>query len=354
MSTPHDRMKIGAWIHGYDDVPLDEQVALAAESGLETIRSYHLDYAEKVAPALKQTGMSLLAGIPVDAAALVQDWHSQVRLDELARYHELGVPLEAVCVGNELREGGDEPDKKRFTARLSFGLANVIGAYRQWLDEHDCTTPLTYAMEGIVFGPEGYFHEWLWPLVDTCDAVSLNLYPMGDEAWFTFGAFEESRRFLRDARPRHDRLALFELYLRRALQALERAGKPLILTETGFPSAIGYHLEEAPSPPAPLPPQPPPMGGGEEGGRGGQWVVPESDGARYGEAMLEFATMIRRANADYGGRIQALYFYEWRDNLHHAKIWNVEQSPIHVAFGLCDRFGVPKFPIQELVATLQG
>jgi hypothetical protein len=27
----------------------------------------------------------------------------------------------------------------------------------------------------------------------------------------------------------------------------------------------------------------------------------------------------------------------------------VEQSPIHVAFGLCDRFGVPKFDIKELI-----
>ena len=72
------------------------------------------------------------------------------------------------------------------------------------------------------------------------------------------------------------------------------------------------------------------------------------DGERYGEAMRAFVGLIRRASADYGGRIRALYFYEWRDNLYHSKIWNVEQSPIHVAFGLCDRFGKPKFDIKEL------
>jgi hypothetical protein len=116
-------------------------------------------------------------------------------------------------VGNELREGGDAPDKKRFTARLSFGLANVLVTYRQWLDEQGYATPLTYAMEGIVFDSEGYFHEWLWPLVDACDVVSLNLYPMDNSGWFTFGAFEESRRFLCDARVRNDRLALFELHV---------------------------------------------------------------------------------------------------------------------------------------------
>jgi hypothetical protein len=238
--------------------------------------------------------------------------------------------LEAVCVGNELREGGDEPGKKRFTARLSFGLANVIATYRQWLDEHGYMTPLTYAMEGIVFDSEGYFHEWLWPLIDVCDVVSLNAYPMGHSAWFTFDAFEESRRFLCDSRTRNDRLVMFELQLRRALQELEQADKPVLLSETGFPSAVSYHME------------------------GERLVAPESDNARYGDAMQEFADLIRRVNADYAGRIQALYCYEWRDNLYHRKIWNVEQSPIHVAFGLCDRLGVPKLDIKKLVHTLTG
>ena len=119
-------------------------------------------------------------------------------------------------------------------------------------------------------------------------------------------------------------MALFELRLRRTLEQLEQVDKPLLLSETGFPSAVGYHME------------------------GERLVVPESDNLRYGEVMHEFLALIRRVNADYGGRIKAIYFYEWRDNLHHSKIWNVEQSPIHVAFGLCDRLGVPKFDIKGL------
>ena len=318
-------MKIGAWVHGYDDTAINGQISLAAENGLRTIRSYHVEYAENVAPALLQSGMSLLAGMHVDADELIHDWRSQVHLDELERYHQLGVPLEAICVGNELREGGDEPGQKRFTARLSFGLANLIATYRQWLDERGYETPLTYAMEGIVFDQEGHFEEWLWPLIDACDVVSLNAYPMGNRAWFTFDAFEESRRFLQEPRARNDRLGLFKLRLRRALAELEQVDKPVILSETGFPSAVGYRMA------------------------GERLVVPESDDTRYGEAMHEFVDLIRQVNADYDGRIQALYFYEWRDNLYHRKIWNVEQSPIHVAFGLCDRFGVPKFDIKELI-----
>jgi hypothetical protein len=317
-------MKIGAWIHSSDNVPLEEQIELAVENGLQTIRSYHIGYAERVAPALTQTGMSLLGGMHVDAEGLVEDWRSQLRLDELARYHELGVPLEAICVGNELREGGDAPDQKRFTARLSFGLANVLDTYRRWLHEHGYATPLTYAMEGIVFDDQGHFNEWVWPLVDACDVISVNHYPMGGSAWFTFDAFEESRRFLYNPRVRNRRLTLFELRLRRTLDELRRLDKPLFLSETGFPSAVGYHME------------------------GDRLVVPESDDTRYGELMVEFVDLIRRVNADYDGRIQTIYFYEWRDNLYHGKIWNVEQSPIHVAFGLCDRFGVPKFDIKAL------
>jgi exo-beta-1,3-glucanase (GH17 family) len=323
-------MKVGAWIHGGGDIPLDGQIALAAENGIQSIRSYGLAYAEQVAPVLRQHGLSLLGGIHVDAEALILDWRSQVRLDEIARYHELGVPLEAICVGNELREGGDAPGSKRFTARLAFGLANVLATVRAWLDDHGYQTPLTYAMEGIVFDREGYFYEWLWPLIDACDLVSVNAYPMGHEAWFTFGAFEESRRFLCDPRARHDRLVLFELHLRRALQQLEQAGKAVFLSETGFPSAVGYHLD------------------------GDRLVVPQSDNERYGQAMREFAALLRQVNAEYKGRMQALYFYEWRDNLYHDKIWNVEQSPIHVAFGLCDRMGTPKFDLRELVDPLQG
>ena len=51
-------MKIGAWIHDHDvDLPLDEPIGLAAENGLRTIRSYHIGYAEKAAPALIPANM---------------------------------------------------------------------------------------------------------------------------------------------------------------------------------------------------------------------------------------------------------------------------------------------------------
>jgi hypothetical protein len=323
-------MIFGAWIHTGDNLSLGDQLAAAAASGITSIRSYSLGYATQAAAALQHHDVGLLAGMHIDAEALVADWRSQVRLDDLARVHEMGVRLDAICVGNELREGGDEPDKKRFTARLSFGLARVLETYRGWMESHGLSTPLTYAMEGIVCDAEGRFHEWLWPLVDACDWVGLNLYPMGNAAWFTFDAFEESRRFLLEPRVRHDRLALFELHLRRALAQAASVGKPLILTETGFPSAVGYRLED-------------------EQTAGRRRVVPIHDTDAYADAMSEFVGRIRTINAEYNGQIRALYFYEWRDNLHHAKIWNVEQSPIHVAFGLCDRLGAPKFDISALL-----
>jgi hypothetical protein len=318
-------MKFGAWFHTGGDVSLESQVTLAARCGIRSIRSYSYTYAQNAAPLLRDTGLSLLAGMHVDAQALVKDWRSQVDLQTLAKYHELGVPLEGICVGNELREGGDDPAVKRFTARLSFGLANVLAQYRHWLNDHGLDTPLTYAMEGLVQDDAGNFKEWIWPLIDAVDLVGLNLYPMGHWEWFTFRAFEESRKFMFDQGARNDRLAEFEFRLRRALAQLSSLGKPLILTETGFPSAIHYHIEDE------------------------KLVIPESDGARYGEVMGMFINRIRQASEDYQDSLRALFFYEWRDNLYHSKIWNVEQSPIHVAFGLCDRFNVPKFDIKALL-----
>ena len=97
-------MKFGAWIHERD-LPLDGQIHAARQSGLQSIRSYSLDYARRAAPALKQNGMSLLAGMHVEADAFAADWRSQIRLDELAEIHNLGMELEGVCVGNELRQG---------------------------------------------------------------------------------------------------------------------------------------------------------------------------------------------------------------------------------------------------------
>jgi len=318
-------MKFGAWFHGYEDLSLEQQFATASAVGIRSARSYSLDYARKIAPGLQQNNMSLLAGIHVDSQALLADWRSQFHPDLLEAYHTLGVPLEGICIGNDLREGGDSPEKKRFTARLAFGLANVIRASRQWLDEHGYSTPLTYAIEEIVYDPALNFYEFMNPLIDACDIVSINAYPMGNKAWFTYDAFEESRRFLFDSRTRNDRLAAFQYRLRRALTQIESAGKPALLSETGFPSATGYHQE------------------------GERLVVPESDGERYGAIMAEFVGMIRQISVDYGGRLQSAYFYEWRDNLYHAKIWNVENSPIHTAFGLCDRTGKPKFDIRRVL-----
>ena len=318
--------KFGAWFHNQDDLALPEQIKSGHQYGIRSIRSYAIDYAETIATVLRELGMSLYAGMHIDAINLLKDWRLEVRLEELRKNHQLGVPLEAICVGNELREFGDDPDKKRFTARVSCGLANILAAYRRWLDANGYNTPLTYAMEGIVLDSDGSFFEHLRPLIDACDIVSLNLYPMGRSAWHGSGQFEESKAFLRDAKVRRNRLLRFEVQLRGVLESLAEMGKPLILSETGFPSAVSY----------------------EKDAHGA--IAPISDNESFGAAMEELFDVIEKADADHGHPIKAIYFYEWRDNLHHAKITNIEQSPIHCAFGLCDRFGVPKFGIGGMLS----
>lgn len=315
-------MIIGAWIHNSEHVDFLTQIDAAAQAGIRSIRSYDLEYAQQAAPALKRNGMSLLGGIHVDGEALLADWRSQVRLDEIARYHDLGIPLEGICVGNELREGRFSSPEKKFSARLSFAMANLIAQYREWLDARGLSTPLTYASEGIVINEEGLFHEWMWPLIDACHVVSINMYPMDYNAWFTLGAFHESQRLLQDACEQKLRFLSFEFKLRRVLEQLASVKKPLLLSETGFPSAAGYHVENETQ------------------------VVPETDNESFGQAMREFMDLLYEVNADYGWNIVAAYIYEWWDNFHHGAI--DEQSPIHMAFGLCDRLGNPKLDIARV------
>ena len=318
-------LRYGAWIHSGGLIDLNDQVKKAAAAGLSSVRSYSPDYTRRLVPGLQETGLSLMAGLHVDAEALVTDWKSQVDLASLAQYHQLGINLEAICVGNELREFGDHPDRKRFTARLSFALANVLHAYKDWLNQQGLATPLTYAMEGIVFGENGQFMEHLWPLVDALDVISLNLYPMGKAAWHGPTQFEESRLLLQDRRTRNNRFLQYEFRLRQVLDVLDAAGKSLILSETGFPSAIAGHRDET------------------------NRMIPEHDLAGYAEAMDQFLGMISRVAADYPGRIRMVYFYEWHDNPFHSKIDNIEDSPIHSAFGLCELGGKPKLDIKSLL-----
>ena len=324
-------MKLGAWIHDYGTETriVREQFRTAARCGLSGVRSYGVDYSERVAPWLAEDGLSLVAGIHVDERALVSDWRSQVKLDELERTVSLGCRLEAICVGNELREGGDAWESKRFTARLSYALARVLEEYRRWLDEHGNATPLTYAMEGIVFAPDGTFREHLWPLVDALDVVSINLYPMSDAHWRDFTAFDVSAEFLRTSRAWRRAISAYEAHLRSTLDVMASRGKKLLLSEMGFPSGVGYRID------------------GTIDGK--EHVRPVSDAAAFGDRMAEYVDLLASASRDYDGLLEAAYFYEWWDNHRHTKIWNIEQSPIHTCFGLCDDEGTPKLDIADLV-----
>lgn len=321
-------MKLGAWIHDYSDEDLEKQIAAAAESGMASIRSYWLQYSQKVAPLVKASGIELLAGITVDGPELAADWKSQVKLDEIEATANLDCVLCGLCVGNELREGGDEPGKKRFTARLSFGLARVLEVYREWMAKNGASIPLTYAMEGIVFDANGQFKEHLWPLIDACDIVSLNLYPLTSAQWFTYDAFEESRKFLHDDRVWRRRMSEYDARLRMTLEVLENAGKKVFLTEMGFPSGVGYKID------------------GEINGKDHVWPI--HDNEAFAGRMTEYIELLASASRDYNDIIGVAYFYEWWDNHRHQKIWNIEQSPIHTCFGLCDDTGKPKLDIQSL------
>ena len=72
-------------------------------------------------------------------------------------------------------------------------------------------------------------------MVEACDIIRVNSYTMEAAGWFTFGAFEESRRFLLDPGVRKRRLTKYKVHFRLLLDQLKKAGKPMLFTETGYP-----------------------------------------------------------------------------------------------------------------------
>jgi hypothetical protein len=272
--------------------------------------------------------MNVYAGIHVQPEDILRDPYSQIKVEHsdsllkiAARYFELGIPMTALCVGNELRDPWTEVGRWTLSAKLASNLAIVISELRKCLTDHGYNVPLTYAMEGPF-----PWKEWLTPVIEACDVISINHYPIKSRHWFGESGFEENRKFLTDKRERELLMLDYELALRQVMERVTRMGKELILSETGLPSGIAF-------------------------GRRGNLFLPEHDSDAFEDAYRRLLSIIHKVNADYDGGIKAVYFYEWRDNLYHRKIQS-ENSPIHTCFGLCHSDGTPKFDLQHAMEIL--
>ncbi len=323
-------MILGAWFHDADGKLSQEQLRKASAAGLTSIRSYNYSYVAQLAPTLKSLKMSVYAGIHVRPEDILRDPCSQIKVEHAAslfegnlasRYFELGIPMTALCIGNELRDPWTEVGKWTLSAKLASNLAIVISELKKWLADHGYSIPLTYAMEGHF-----PWREEVSPIVEACDIISINHYPIKGRHWFGDGGFEENRKFLTDKRERELLMLDYELALRRVMEQVTDMGKELILSETGLPSGIAFRREQ-------------------------DMVIPEHDPDAFENVYRRLLSIIYRVNADYDGRIKAAYFYEWRDNLYHSKIQS-ENSPIHTCFGLCYSDGTPKFALRLLTANL--
>jgi len=239
---------LGAWFHpsGLERIE-DSGFDNASAAGFMSARTYNYEHSERIAAELRKRNMSLYAGVEVrssvlmDSSDLVRDWRSQLRPDQVLRTHELGVPLVALCRGNELREYlKGEPPNWRFTEKIAFALSRLLSATKSLLQEHGFSTPVTYAVEGLGLGPDGKLLESVKPIIEVVDVFSVNCYPMEAEDWFTLDAFERNRHFLRDEEEARLRLSRLEHGLRCLLDELEKYDRPLILSETGLHAGAGF------------------------------------------------------------------------------------------------------------------
>jgi hypothetical protein len=339
------RMIVGVWFHSAGIKRIEDSgFSRAAEFGVKAARTYNYEHSEKIADVLKRLNMSLFAGISIDPVNLIKDWRQELKHHQILKTHELGIPLIAICLGNELREYmPGEPPNWKFTGRLAFALSNLIRAAKQFMEEHGFNTPVTYAMEGFKLEADGKLQEWVVPLAEAVDIYSLNCYPMEAEDWFTLDAFKRNRRFLTDDKETNLRLVKFEFMLRTLLDELERYDKPLILSEFGLHAGVDFKVVEKSE--------------AKESSatelRDGTKIIPIQDPDNFRRVYLKLAHLIDRVNRDYSNRIRCSFIYEWRDNPFHGKIKS-ENSPVHACFGLCYVDGTPKFDISEIISILRG
>lgn len=318
-------MIYGAWIHNKVMPSFEENIKLASSVGIKSYRSYSLASTLNVLQYLKMGNLSVHAGYYVYPEHLLTDWKSQFRPKILNYYSNISIPVVGICIGNELRDGGDDPNKKHFSPLLAKNLSSLLRESRKWLNDHGYNTPVTYAMEGISFDQDTFdFLDWSWEVAEACDIVSINLYPMGIDEWHSDKSFELNKSFLLDDKEFESRIKVFEFQLRKILEQLKKINKKMILSETGFPSATNYTLKD-------------------------NLFIPDHDNSAYAERMFYFVNLINKMSSEFDNIIQTTYFYEWQDNLYHSKITNIENSPIHTSFGLCDHEGNQKLDIKKLL-----
>lgn len=311
-------MITGAWFHNADGKLSSDQLKAASVAGIKSIRSYNYSYVAELSQILKKLEMSVYAGIYVTAEDILSNPSSQIKKDIATQYFDLDIPITALCIGNELRDPWTEVGKWTLSEKLASNLALVISELKKWLTDQGYNVPLTYAMEGPF-----PWKDYLAPVIEACDIISINHYPIKGRHWFGDEGLAENDKFLTNKCERELLMLDYELALRQVMEQVTSLGKELILSETGIPSGISFKRE-------------------------GNLVIPEHNCDAFTDAYQQLLSIIYKVSADYDGKIKAIYFYEWRDNLYHPKI-QTEHSPLHTCFGLCYSDGTPKFDLHRVL-----
>lgn len=315
-------MLCGTWFHNDDGSLNGQHVVSAYREGISLVRSYAFEHIAPIVDMIRQCDMGVLAGIHVDPEEVLTRPHDVALTGELRAYLESGVRLHAVCIGNELRDPWTAIGQWTFSEELAFKFCIVLERARTLLTElGESDLRLTYAMERPF-----PWEPWLQPVVDACDFVSINLFPIENRHWFGPASMNANRSMLLSRNEQKLLLLKYDIALREVLERSRAVGKRVILSETGIPSGVSYEWR-------------------------GERVVSQHLIEPWQEMLCEMMEIVMEANDDYGGAIEAVYLYEWRDNCCHSKRM-VEDSPAHASFGLCFDDGLEKADVKQIVSRL--
>lgn len=317
-------MLLGTWFHNDDRNLNGQHVVSAHRRGISLVRSYTFEHIAPIVDVIRECEMSVLAGVHVDPEEVLTRPNDVSLEGEIRAYLESGVKVHAVCIGNELRDPWTKIGQWTFSEELATKFCIVLDRARELLtDLGVCELRVTYAMERPF-----PWESWLQPVVNACDFVSINLFPIENRHWFGPASMDANRSMLLSRNEQKLLLLKYEVALREVLERTCAVGKRVILSETGIPSGISYEWR-------------------------GERILSQHLIEPWREMLCKMMDIVVRANDAYGGCIEAVYLYEWRDNCWHSKRM-VEDSPAHASFGLCYEDGAEKVDVPQIVSRLSG
>lgn len=292
--------------------------------GIDSLRVFSLNEGARLAPYAATHGMDLYLATHVSAFDLMNTSKLHIDLAAMDQISSSKVAIHALCLGHELGVPVESDTKHaRFPDSYEKTMVKVFNIFRsrfmivkERIRRRNIRWPLTHAFTaGEIWAlvDDMPWSKSLASLVESLDLVSVTIYPHAD--WKGHLGLKSNHTFLSDRNYRLELIDRFEEEFSRLCDCLTGLGKPIVISETGLSSCIGW-----------------------KGSRKNGMPIHGDD--LYVEAFSDWMDALGRICRNYSG-MRSVYLFEWKDNPEHPLVRG-SGLYIHAGFGLAEKNGHPK------------